>query len=194
MLPFQPPAIRGVGTVGGFQFVVEDRSGTRSLDELSSAADGLIAKAREDPELRGVFTTFTASTPLLDVEVDRQKAKALGVPIDQIFGTLQLFMGSQYVNDFNYASRTYRVYVQADAQFRDNPRDIGAFYVRSEAGRHDPARVAGEGDAHDQRADHPPLQPVPLGRDQRAARARRRRRARRSRRWSVSPPRACPKA
>ena len=81
-----------------------------------------------------MFTTFTASTPLLDVEVDRQKAKALGVPIDQVFGTLQLFMGSQYVNDFNYASRTYRVYLQADAQFRDNPRDIGAFYVRSEPG------------------------------------------------------------
>jgi len=71
---------------------------------------------------------------MLDVDVDRQKAKALGVPIDQVFSTLQLFMGSQYVNDFNYASRTYRVYLQADAQFRDNPRDIGAFYVRNEPG------------------------------------------------------------
>jgi len=134
VLPFQPPAIRGVGTIGGFQFIVEDRSGTRSLDDLSEAVNGLIAKASEEPGLRGVFTTFTASTPLLDVEVDRPKAKALGVSIDQIFSTLQLYMGSQYVNDFNYASRTYRVYMQADAQFRDNPRDIGAFYVRSEAG------------------------------------------------------------
>jgi HAE1 family hydrophobic/amphiphilic exporter-1 len=134
VLPFQPPAIRGVGTVGGFQFVVEDRSGTRSLDELSAAANGLIARAGENPELRGVFTTFTASTPVLDVDVDRIKAKALGVPIDQVFSTLQLFMGSQYVNDFNYANRTYRVYLQADAPFRDNPRDIGAFYVRTEPG------------------------------------------------------------
>ena len=65
------------------------------------------------------------------------------MPIDQIFGTLQLFMGSQYVNDFNYANRTYRVYVQADAAFRDAPEDIGAFYVRSDAGDDDPARGAG---------------------------------------------------
>jgi HAE1 family hydrophobic/amphiphilic exporter-1 len=134
VLPFQPPAIRGVGSVGGFQFVVEDRSGSRSLDELSSVVDDLVAKASQNPDLRGVFTTFTASTPLLDVDVDRQKAKALGVPIDQVFSTLQLFMGSQYVNDFNYASRTYRVYLQADQKFRDEPQDIGAFYVRNEAG------------------------------------------------------------
>jgi hydrophobic/amphiphilic exporter-1 (mainly G- bacteria), HAE1 family len=134
VVPFQPPAIRGVGTVGGFQFVVEDQSGGRTLDELSRAVDGVIAKAAQQPKLRGVFSTFTASTPLLDVEVDRQKAKALGVPIDQIFSTLQLYMGSQYVNDFNYASRTYRVYLQADQQFRDTPQDISAFYVKNEAG------------------------------------------------------------
>ena len=93
-----------------------------------------MAKGNEEGRLRGVFTSFTADTPLLDVEVDRQKAKALGVPIEQIFGTLQLYMGSQYVNDFNYASRTYRVYLQAEQQFRDSPQDIGAFYVRSDNG------------------------------------------------------------
>ena len=135
VLPFLPPAIRGVGQVGGFQFVVEDRSGTRSLDEISAAVDALIAKSAQEPKLRGVFTSFTAATPLLDVEVDRQKAKALGVSIDQIFSTLQLYMGSQYVNDFNYASRTYRVYLQADKQFRDSPEDIGAFYVRNDTGQ-----------------------------------------------------------
>ncbi|HET9449249.1 MAG TPA: efflux RND transporter permease subunit, partial [Aggregicoccus sp.] len=134
VLPLQPPAIRGVGSVGGFQYVVEDRSGSRSLDELSEGAGALIAAAADEPRLRGVFTSFSASTPLLDVEVDRQKAKALGVPMDQIFGTLQIFMGSQYVNDFNYASRTYRVYLQAEQQFRDTPQDIQAFYVRSDAG------------------------------------------------------------
>ena len=99
--------------------------------------------------------------PLLDVEVDRQKAKALGVPLEQIFGTLQVYMGSQYVNDFNYANRTYRVYVQAEQQFRDSPQDIGAFYVRTDSGDDDAAGVAGEGDAHHHRPDHPPLQPVP---------------------------------
>ena len=135
VLPFLPPAIRGVGTIGGFQFVVEDRSGSRSLDEFSTAVDTLIAKTAQEPKLRGVFTSFTASTPMLDVEVDRQKAKALGVPIDQIFSTLQLYMGSQYVNDFNYASRTYRVFMQAEKQFRDSPEDIGAFYVRNEGGQ-----------------------------------------------------------
>ncbi|KFE63272.1 efflux RND transporter permease subunit [Hyalangium minutum] len=134
VLPFQPPAIRGVGNVGGFQFIVEDINGTGSLDNLSAAVQDLVAKGNEEGRLRGVFTSFTADSPLLDVEVDRQKAKALGVPIEQIFSTMQLYMGSQYVNDFNYASRTYRVYLQADQQFRDSPADIGAFYVRSDSG------------------------------------------------------------
>jgi HAE1 family hydrophobic/amphiphilic exporter-1 len=134
VLPFQPPAIRGVGTVGGFQFIVEETSGSGSLDALGAALQELVARGNEDGRLRGVFTSFTADTPLLDVEVDRQKAKALGVPIEQIFSTMQVYMGSQYVNDFNYANRTYRVYLQAEQQFRDSPSDIGAFYVRSEAG------------------------------------------------------------
>jgi hydrophobic/amphiphilic exporter-1 (mainly G- bacteria), HAE1 family len=135
VLPFMPPAIRGVGTVGGFQFIVEDTSNSRTLDELSTAVDALVSKAGQDEKtLRGVFTTFTASTPLLDVSIDRQKAKAMGVPMDQIFSTLQIFMGSAYVNDFNYASRTYRVYVQAEQQFRDSPSDISSFYVRSDSG------------------------------------------------------------
>jgi hydrophobic/amphiphilic exporter-1 (mainly G- bacteria), HAE1 family len=134
VVPLQPPAIRGVGSVGGFQYIVEDTSGGRSLDALAAATDELVARGNEEGRLRGVLTTFAANTPLLDVEVDRQKAKALGVPIEQVFGTMQLYMGSQYVNDFNYASRTYRVYVQAEQQFRDSPQDIGAFYVRSDSG------------------------------------------------------------
>ncbi|MCP3140368.1 efflux RND transporter permease subunit [Pyxidicoccus xibeiensis] len=134
VVPFQPPGIRGVGSLGGFQFVVEDVAGTASLDELAAATQALVARGNEQGLLRGVSTGFNADTPLLDVEVDRQKAKALGVPIEQIFGTLQVYMGSQYVNDFNYANRTYRVYVQAEQQFRDSPRDIGAFYVRSDTG------------------------------------------------------------
>ncbi len=134
VIPLQPPAIRGVGTVGGFQYIVEDTSGTHGLDVLAAATDELVARGNEGGTLRGVLTSFTANTPLLDVEVDRQKAKSLGVPIEQVFGTLQLYMGSQYVNDFNYASRTYRVYVQAEQQFRDSPQDIGTFYVRSDGG------------------------------------------------------------
>ncbi len=134
VVPFQPPAIRGVGSVGGFQFVVEDTAVGRSLDELAAATQGLVAAANQDPRLRGIFTSFTSNTPIINVEVDRDRAKALGVPIDQVYGTLQLFMGSQYVNDFNYANRTYRVYLQADAPFRDDVQDITRFYVRSDAG------------------------------------------------------------
>jgi HAE1 family hydrophobic/amphiphilic exporter-1 len=134
VMPLQPPAIRGVGSVGGFQFIVEDTAGGRSLDDLASAAREVVAGGNANSQLRGVFTTFNADTPLLDVEVDRQKAKALGVPLEQVFGTMQVYMGSQYVNDFNYANRTYRVYVQAEQQFRDSPQDIGAFYVRTDSG------------------------------------------------------------
>ncbi len=134
MLPFQPPAIRGVGSVGGFQYIVQDNAGTRTLDEIAAATQDLVGGGNEQGQLRGVFSSFNADTPLLDVEVDRQKAKALGVPVEQIFGTMQIYMGSQYVNDFNYANRTYRVYMQAEQQFRDTPEDIGAFYVRSDSG------------------------------------------------------------
>ena len=134
--PFQPPAIRGVGTFGGFQFIVEDATSVGgSLDQLAGATGALIARAGEDPRLRGIFSSFSANTPIVHVEVDRDKAKALGIPIDQVYGTLQLYMGSQYVNDFNYANRTYRVYLQADQRFRDTPEDIGGYYLRSESGQ-----------------------------------------------------------
>jgi hydrophobic/amphiphilic exporter-1 (mainly G- bacteria), HAE1 family len=107
----------------------------RSLGELSDATTSFINVAAADPMLRGIFTSFTSNAPVLNVELDRAKAKALAVPLDQAFSTLQLFLGSQYVNDFNYANRTYRVYVQAEQQFRDSPSDIGAYYVRSETGQ-----------------------------------------------------------
>ena len=132
--PFQPPAIRGVGAVGGFQFVIEDTAVGRGLDELAGATQALIAAASQDPRLRGIFSSFTANTPIVNVEVDRAQAKALGLGVDQLYGTLQLLMGGQYVNDFNFSNRTYRVYVQADAQFRDEPSDIGAYQVRTDVG------------------------------------------------------------
>ncbi|MCE9669637.1 multidrug efflux RND transporter permease subunit [Myxococcus stipitatus] len=134
VVPFPLPTIRGVGSVGGFQYVLQDAAGTASLDELATAAQQLMTVGAEEPRLRGVFTGFNANTPLLEVDVDRQLAKALGVSLDQVFGTLQIYLGSQYVNDFNYANRSYRVYVQADQQFRDSPSDIGAFYVRGDGG------------------------------------------------------------
>jgi len=134
VLPFEPPAIRGVGSVGGFEFVMEDQQGGRSLEQLAQTTDMLVGRASQDPKLRGVFSSYTASTPLLDVQVDREKALAMGVPLDGVFSTLQVYLGSQYVNDFTFASRVYRVYVQAAVPFRNEPRDIDALYVRSAKG------------------------------------------------------------
>ncbi|WNG43906.1 multidrug efflux RND transporter permease subunit [Archangium minus] len=134
VLAFQPPTIRGVGSVGGFEFVLEDQEGNHTLEELSAATQQLAARANQSPELRSVFSSFTANTPLLNVSVDREKAKALGVSLDTLYSTLQVYMGSQYVNDFTFANRVYRVYVQAATPFRDEPRDISAFYVRSAQG------------------------------------------------------------
>jgi HAE1 family hydrophobic/amphiphilic exporter-1 len=134
VVPFMPPTIRGVGSVGGFQFIVEDTSVGRSLDDLSAATHALVRGAADEPRLAGIFTSFTSDTPVLTVDVDRAKAESLAVPVDEIFSTLQTMMGSSYVNDFNYANRTYRVYVQAKQSFRDTPDDLGAFYVRAQTG------------------------------------------------------------
>ncbi|MFP2958320.1 efflux RND transporter permease subunit [Myxococcus sp. 1LA] len=134
VLPFEPPAIRGVGSVGGFEFILEDQQGGRTLAQLAQTTDMLVGAAGQDPGLRGVFSSYTANTPLLDVQVDREKALAMGVPLDGVFSTLQVYLGSQYVNDFTFASRVYRVYVQAAVPFRNEPRDIDALYVRSAKG------------------------------------------------------------
>ncbi|HEY0094531.1 MAG TPA: efflux RND transporter permease subunit, partial [Archangium sp.] len=134
VLAFQPPTIRGVGSVGGFEFVLEDQQGNHTLEELAAATQQLSAKANQSPELRGVFSSYTASTPLRNVSGDREKAKALGVSLESLYSTLQVFMGSQYVNDFTFANRVYRVYVQAATPFRNEPRDISSFYVRSAQG------------------------------------------------------------
>ncbi|RKH05280.1 efflux RND transporter permease subunit [Corallococcus carmarthensis] len=134
VLPLQPPAIRGVGSVGGFEFVLEDQEGGHSLEELAQATQSLVGRANQEPRLRGVFSAYSAGSPQLNIQVDREKAKAQGVSLAAVFATLQVYMGSQYVNDFTFANRVYRVFVQAAVPFRDNPKDIGSFYVRSDAG------------------------------------------------------------
>ena len=91
----------------------------------------LLGAANQHPALEGAFTTYGANTPQLKIEVNRQQAKALQVDVDEIFNTLQIYLGSRYVNDFSLGRRTYRVYVQADQQFRSNPDDIDKLYVRS---------------------------------------------------------------
>ncbi|MBD2465224.1 efflux RND transporter permease subunit [Oscillatoria sp. FACHB-1407] len=127
------PTIQGLGSIGGFTFELQDQ-GNNDIDTLVQVKNDLIQQANAAPELQNVFSTYTANAPQLVVEVQRDQARALQVPIDDIFSTLQIFLGSQYVNDFNAFARTYRVYVQADSQFRSNPDDINELYVRSTTG------------------------------------------------------------
>lgn len=134
VLPLNPPPIQGLGTFGGFSFQLQDQRGTTDLNSLLEVAGQLIAKANQTPGLQQVFTTFAASTPKLSIEVNRNLAEALQVPISDVFSTLQTAIGSQYVNDFTLGQRNYRVYVQADQQFRSSPGDIGRLYVRSGRG------------------------------------------------------------
>ena len=132
-IPFNPPPIQGLGNFGGFAFELENTQRT-SIEEFSAAADTFLAEARKSPMLAGIQTTFRINSPQLVINVDRDKAESIGVRVGDIFNTLQVFIGSLYVNDFDYLDRSYRTYVQADSQFRSNPKDINQLYVRSLAG------------------------------------------------------------
>ncbi|RAM52106.1 MAG: hydrophobe/amphiphile efflux-1 family RND transporter [Hapalosiphonaceae cyanobacterium JJU2] len=133
IISINPPTIQGLANVGGFVFQLQDR-GNGSLENLVKIRDELIQRANQLPELQSVFSTFAANSPQLLLEIDRDKAEALQVSVDDILSTLQIFIGSRYVNNFNDFGRNYRVYVQADRQFRSNPDDIGKLYVRSAQG------------------------------------------------------------
>ena len=128
---FEPPAINGIGSFGGFQFELQDL-GRNTLQDLDTATHKIVADSRQRPDLRGLFTSFTANDPQQLVQIDREKAKAIGVPISQVTQALGVYMGSQYVNDFDFNNRSYRVYVQADQPFRMNARDLRQYYVRSD--------------------------------------------------------------
>ncbi|HVX91596.1 MAG TPA: efflux RND transporter permease subunit [Xanthobacteraceae bacterium] len=131
---FPPPPVQGLGTIGGFKLYVEDR-GDNGLDALYGATQGLIGKAYQTPGLTGLFSSFTINTPQLQADVDRAKAKAQGVPLQNVFETMQINLGSLYVNDFNRFGRTYQVVAQADAEFRDRPEDILRLKTRNAAGQ-----------------------------------------------------------
>jgi len=128
-----PPAINGLGQFGGFQFVVQDQT-SHTLEELSNTTHEVIRQAGEGKDLVGLYTPFTANDPQYLVTIDREKAKSLHVPLSQITDTLGVYMGSSYVNDFDFNNRSYRVYVQADKQFRSEAQDMKQFYVRSDSG------------------------------------------------------------
>jgi HAE1 family hydrophobic/amphiphilic exporter-1 len=129
----QPPAVQGVGSFGGFQFMLQD-AGSNTLADLDRVAHQIVGASRGQKDLTGLLTTFSANDPQVLVTIDREKAKALNIPLSQITTTLSVFMGSEYVNDFDYNNRTYRVFVQADQPFRMTAKDLHNFYVRSDNG------------------------------------------------------------
>ena len=130
---FEPPAVNGVGSLGGFQFELQDQ-GNNTLSDLDRVAHQMVNASRAGKELTGLYTSFSANDPQMLVTIDRAKAKTMNIPLSQITTTLGVFMGSEYINDFDYNNRTYRVFVQADQPFRMSGSDLHSYYVRSDSG------------------------------------------------------------
>lgn len=131
--PFLPPAISGVSAFGGFSFQVLEEGGG-SLQDLYSVTQTVAAAGNARPDLRGLFSSYTAGDPQFLVYINREKSQSLQVPLQQINSTLQVYMGSAYINDFDFNNRAYRVYLQANENFRTQPHDIRNYYVRSDTG------------------------------------------------------------
>lgn len=134
VLAVPPPPVMGLGTIGGFKLFVEDRADL-GYDALYQAVQAINGKSYQTPGLGGVFSTFTINVPQLDADIDRVKAKQQGVPLQNLFETMQIYLGSLYVNDFNRFGRTYQVIAQADAPFRDRPEDITRLKTRNAKGQ-----------------------------------------------------------
>ncbi len=133
-LVFPPPPVRGVGAAGGFKMQVQDRTGVNDPQALQAAVGQLMAAAREEPRIANLFSSLRASTPQLRVDVDRTRVKQQGIEVTDVFQTLNVFLGSQYINDFTYLGRVFRVLAQSEAKFRATPQDIGQFQVRNKQG------------------------------------------------------------
>ncbi|TIP93174.1 MAG: efflux RND transporter permease subunit [Mesorhizobium sp.] len=144
-LSFDPPSIPGIGTTGGFEFQVEDLTG-RGSAALNDATQAVLAEARKQPELnpQQLFSSFSTSTPQFNYDLDRNKAKLLGLSLPDVFNTLQIYLGSLYVNDFNLFGRTFRVTIQADKDARAGAADISRLYVRNASGGMVPLSTLGK--------------------------------------------------
>ena len=134
VIPFAPPSINGLGAFGGFTFEVLDLRGA-DVNQLAAATWGLIGQSARSQRVAGLFSSFTANDPQLTVDIDRDKARSLGLPVSEITSAMQIYLGSAYVNDFDLNNRAYRVYVQADKAFRADPKSLGQYYARTEGGR-----------------------------------------------------------
>ncbi len=133
VIPFAPPSINGLGAFGGFTFEVLDLRGA-DVNQLAAATWGLIGQSAQSQRVTGLFSSFTANDPQLTVDIDRDKARSLGLPVSEITSAMQIYLGSAYVNDFDFNNRAYRVYVQADKAFRSDPKSLGQYYARTDGG------------------------------------------------------------
>src|SRR5215831_5024764 len=131
IFPFNIPTLSGFGAASGFNFLIQDRSGSMTVQQLGEESSKFVAAGRQRPELGTLFTSFDPNYPQVKVELDREKARTLGVPVNDVFSTMSSAMGGTFVNDFNRFGRLYRVYVQAEASDRLKAEDIGRIYVRS---------------------------------------------------------------
>ena len=134
VIPFNPPAVEGLGQFGGFTFQLEDL-GRNSLQTLANTANQLVASGNQSGKVNGLFSSFTANDPQILVKIDREKTKSLQVPLSQVTDALEVFMGSVYVNDFDFNNRSYRVYLQADQKFRSEAKNMRSYYLRSDTGK-----------------------------------------------------------
>ncbi len=134
ILSVPPPPVNGLGSIGGFKLYVEDRADL-GFDSLFQNLQGIVGKSYQTPGLDSTFSTFTVTVPQLDADIDRIKAKQEGIPLQNLFETMQIYLGSLYVNDFNRFGRTYQVIAQADSQFRDHPDDITRLKTRNDKGQ-----------------------------------------------------------
>ena len=133
MFPFNIPTISGFGSSAGFNFLLQDRGGALSVEELGVRTAAFLAEGRKRPELANLSTAFNPTYPQVGVELDREKARKLGVPVNDVFQSLSALLGGTYVNDFNRFGRLFRVYVQSDSSYRQKAEDIGQMYVRSKS-------------------------------------------------------------
>ena len=130
---FPPPPIQGLGTTGGFKLQIEDRA-NKGFEALFNSLQAVIGKAQQDPALMGLYSSFRIQVPQMDIDIDREQALIQGIPLNEVFDALQIYLGSVYVNDFNLFGRTYQVNAQADADYRQDPAQILNLKVRNRAG------------------------------------------------------------
>jgi len=133
VVPFAPPPIQGLSTFGGFQFKVLDKTGG-PINGLEAATRAMVNAGNQSGRVQGLFTSFTANDPQLVVDINRDRARSLGLPLREVTDAMQIFLGSAYVNDFDFDNRAYRVYVQADQDFRADASDLRQLYARAQDG------------------------------------------------------------